>query len=188
MIVGKAHQQFSAAHRIVGHKGRCSSLHGHNYSVTVSVRGAVDSASGMVVDFSDLKTILKAVLDCLDHSTMLQRSDPLYDAVAGDRLTLLVPFAGPPTVEAVTRWIWRELSGRLTGLKDVSLHSLTVYETADSFAEMTIHDACQHSTHDPCTPECGVGSAARGGCPQPLFTGRSPFVNPCAVKTCRTTL
>lgn len=165
MIVGKASQQFCAAHRIYGHKGRCGSLHGHNYTVTAAVRGVVDHDSGMVVDFSDLKIVLKSVIDCLDHGTLLQRSDPLYDAVALDRPTLLVPFAGPPTVEAVTRWIWNELSGRLIPVKGVTLHRLTVYETAESFAEMTFHDACQHPIHDPCTPECGERVAARCGCP-----------------------
>src|SRR5882724_8346352 len=48
---------FEAAHRLPnvpeGHK--CQRLHGHSYRVTVHVSGPVDPATGMVMDFADIK-------------------------------------------------------------------------------------------------------------------------------------
>jgi len=58
---------FSAAHFLRGYKGKCESLHGHNWKVEVVVSGSKLDSLGMVIDFSDLKKLTKAVLEELDH-------------------------------------------------------------------------------------------------------------------------
>lgn len=161
LTVGKANQTFSAAHRLHGHKGKCASLHGHNYAVTVAVRG--DPAANMLIDFCDLKTYVKAVTDCLDHGTILHNEDPLHAAISVDSRTLLITLQEPPTVEAISRWIWRELSDRLRGVNGVTLHKLTLFETSDSYAEISEHDLCSGTNSGSQAAQSRCGCAARNG-------------------------
>lgn len=58
---------FAAAHRLVGSGGRCENLHGHNFKVELTVGGDVLDDSGMLMDFTDLKKILRSILSDLDH-------------------------------------------------------------------------------------------------------------------------
>ena len=59
--------EFDAAHRLPGYDGKCSRIHGHTYTVEVVLDGPVDEKTGFVMDFYDLKRILKSSLDGLDH-------------------------------------------------------------------------------------------------------------------------
>src|SRR5260370_5757560 len=50
--------------------GKCNNPngHGHNYTLEVTVKGAVDPESGFVVDLKQLKDVMiREVLDALDH-------------------------------------------------------------------------------------------------------------------------
>ena len=61
--------RFEAAHSLpnVPPEHKCSRLHGHSYRVDVHVAGPVDEQKGWVMDFGDLKRVVAAVLDGLDH-------------------------------------------------------------------------------------------------------------------------
>ena len=89
---------FEAAHRLPnvpdGHK--CGRLHGHSYRVEVRVRGDVDSASGMVIDFAEIKAAFAPLDDQLDHR-YLNEVDGLDN----------------PTAENLARWIWTRLAAVL---------------------------------------------------------------------------
>ena len=58
---------FAAAHKIVGYKGKCEELHGHNFLVEVFISGEQLGDDGLLVDFKILKDCLKDVLNDLDH-------------------------------------------------------------------------------------------------------------------------
>ncbi|WP_035337704.1 6-carboxytetrahydropterin synthase [Dokdonia sp. PRO95] len=77
----KAH--FNAAHRLYREDwddaknmqifGKCSNpnFHGHNYDLTVSVSGEIDTETGFLIDLKILKDIIKAeVEDYLDHKNL----------------------------------------------------------------------------------------------------------------------
>lgn len=69
---------FDAAHRVLGHKGKCRHLHGHRYVVEVSAEAKELNGLGMVVDFSVLKEKVGWWIDeFLDHNTLLHKDDPL---------------------------------------------------------------------------------------------------------------
>jgi 6-pyruvoyltetrahydropterin/6-carboxytetrahydropterin synthase len=112
---------FSAAHCLVGHPGRCASLHGHNYRVVVVVCGERLDEQGMVIDFGDLKEICGRVIDPLDH-TMLNELEPFADR--------------NPTAEALAEHIHGEVERELSvgGRADVRLARVTVYESERSYA------------------------------------------------------
>src|SRR5512141_1827479 len=64
--------EFCYGHRLLDYDGVCKHPHGHNASVEIDVRtGRLDSRN-MVVDFSDIKRIVKGSLDRqLAHKTLL---------------------------------------------------------------------------------------------------------------------
>ncbi len=77
--------EISAAHRLeLDYESKCTSLHGHNWSVTVYCRAKELNANGMVTDFTDIKKIGSERLDhrCLNDT---------------------LPFN--PTAENIARWI-----------------------------------------------------------------------------------
>ncbi len=61
--------EFDAAHHLPMHKGRCSQIHGHTYKVEVILQGSVGE-DGMVMDFYELKRVVKKVIDELDHNDL----------------------------------------------------------------------------------------------------------------------
>lgn len=79
---------FDAAHRVMGHGGKCRYLHGHRYVAEVTVKAPELDSLGMVVDFSVLKEKVGGWIDKnWDHNTILHSRDPLVrlgeDMVAG---------------------------------------------------------------------------------------------------------
>jgi len=71
-------EEFAAAHKLADPQrteeenrllyGPCASLHGHNYGLEVSVEGAVDPSTGMVMDLNRLMELMRReVLREVDH-------------------------------------------------------------------------------------------------------------------------
>lgn len=70
--------EWDAAHRVLGHKGKCRHLHGHRYVAEVTVSAKKLDNLGMVIDFSVLKEIVgKWIDDMWDHNILLNEKDPL---------------------------------------------------------------------------------------------------------------
>ena len=64
---------FSAAHSIRGHKGRCAKLHGHNWKVEVFRRSGKLDKLGMVRDAGEVKDIAEGFVNKnLDHAFLNQ--------------------------------------------------------------------------------------------------------------------
>ena len=99
--------RFDSAHTLERtiHTDGSRRIHGHSYRAEVTLRGAPDLASGMIMDTSRFGHLLEEVRDTLDHR--------LLDEVEG---------LGPGTLENLAAFIWRGLQGRAPGL-----HSVTVF-------------------------------------------------------------
>jgi len=61
---------FEAAHRLPLHVGKCQNLHGHSYKLEVEIKGTISTVSGMVMDFADLKEIVRPVVEKFDHELL----------------------------------------------------------------------------------------------------------------------
>jgi 6-pyruvoyltetrahydropterin/6-carboxytetrahydropterin synthase len=95
---------FEAAHVLPHHPGKCSRLHGHSYVLHVTVNRPVDPATGLAIDFSDLKAVVRRdVVDLLDHRYV---NDLMEN----------------PTAEIMAVWIWKRLAATLPGLEEIELH------------------------------------------------------------------
>ncbi|MBL8994772.1 MAG: 6-carboxytetrahydropterin synthase [Spirochaetia bacterium] len=70
--------RFEAAHRLLPpYAGKCSSNHGHSWSVTISLESGSLDPSGMVFDFDGLKPLKHWIDDALDHASLLREDDAL---------------------------------------------------------------------------------------------------------------
>lgn len=73
---------FETAHALYGYDGKCKNIHGHSYKLFVTVKGIPiqDNSNpkfGMVIDFGDIKKIVKAeVVDRFDHAILLNVNSP----------------------------------------------------------------------------------------------------------------
>jgi 6-pyruvoyltetrahydropterin/6-carboxytetrahydropterin synthase len=91
--VTKDYLVFAAAHFITFAGHRCEPLHGHNYRVAVSLEGALDEDSWYVVDFSELKRIMRQLCDEIDHKMLLPLRNPKLDVREQDG-SVIVAYEG----------------------------------------------------------------------------------------------
>ena len=126
--------KFDAAHVLTNHEGLCKNLHGHTYRVDVSVTQAQGDASGMVIDFKDLKRIASEVIcERFDHAFVYNTESEGEREIAAvveryGMRTVAIPFRS--TAENLAKLFYGELKARISGLSAVK-----VWETADSSAE-----------------------------------------------------
>jgi 6-pyruvoyltetrahydropterin/6-carboxytetrahydropterin synthase len=96
---------WAMGHRLQRHDGLCRFPHGHNYQADVTVVGALRTAgpaSGMVLDFSVLDALVRAVIDPWDHAFMVETGDPLVGALLSvPETTRLVVVQAAPTAENI---------------------------------------------------------------------------------------
>lgn len=89
VAVAKESAGFSAAHFLTLPGHMCERLHGHNYRVAVRVDGAIDPATGFLIDFAVLKQALKELIDPMDHKLLVPTGNPaLTVRESGDRLAV----------------------------------------------------------------------------------------------------
>jgi 6-pyruvoyltetrahydropterin/6-carboxytetrahydropterin synthase len=134
---------FDAAHRILGHPGKCAYLHGHTYHLEVTVTAARLDALGMVMDFDDLRALVrKIVLDRWDHATLLTTEDPLAPAISSIQAEApekVVRLKNNPTAEVLTREAWEAISRALPA--GVRLLRVKVEETPACSSELTVESS-----------------------------------------------
>lgn len=137
---------FETGHALYGYDGKCKNVHGHSYKLSVTVIGTPISDStnvkfGMVIDFSDLKTIVKnEIVDVFDHATVFNKNTPHVDLAKElknrGHNVLLVNYQ--PTSEMMVIDFAQKINKHLP--ESIQLHSLKLQETDTSFAEWYASD------------------------------------------------
>lgn len=91
--VADARYKFSASHFLVLNEGhKCSRLHGHNYTVNLSISGELDE-NCFVVDFMDVKQQLQELVEQLDHFVLIPtKSDKINVTTEGEEVLIETPF------------------------------------------------------------------------------------------------
>ena len=132
--------RFESAHALMGYDGPCKNVHGHSYELSVTVIGSpVDDRTsaklGMVMDFGDLKKIIKKqIVDPFDHALLLNSEVPQRELQNyGEPFTNIVLLPYQPTSENFLLDFAKRIAELLP--QGVQLHSMRLRETANSYAE-----------------------------------------------------
>lgn len=114
---------FSSCHRLHNIKlsdeenekvfGKCNNLngHGHNYKLYLSLKGPINSNTGMVINFNDLDEYVNLVLNKLDHKNLDLDVNELKNVIT--------------TTENLAIYIWNQLKNNLPKL----LYMIKIKET-----------------------------------------------------------
>jgi 6-pyruvoyltetrahydropterin/6-carboxytetrahydropterin synthase len=110
--------KFDGAHRLVGYPGKCAELHGHTWRVQLFIAGVKLNEIQILVDFHEVKTILRQVIEELDHKYLNE-----LDAFKGIN----------PTCEVLAKYIYCKIADRLP--PTVKLEKVRIWESLNTFAE-----------------------------------------------------
>ena len=132
---------FETGHALYGYDGKCRNVHGHSYKLYVTVIGHPISDTthvklGMVIDFSDLKVIVKnKIVDVFDHATVFNKNTPHVDLAKelSDRGHNVFLVDYQPTSEMMIIDFANVIKQELPS--HVKLHSLKLQETDSSYAQ-----------------------------------------------------
>ncbi|EOR96068.1 Queuosine biosynthesis QueD, PTPS-I [Arcticibacter svalbardensis MN12-7] len=80
-------------------------MHGHTYTLTVSLEGEVDSYTGWLIDFTDLKEAVDPLVKALDH-----------------RLLNEIPGLDNPTSERLAEWFWDKIKPVMPLLSKIEIN------------------------------------------------------------------
>jgi 6-pyruvoyltetrahydropterin/6-carboxytetrahydropterin synthase len=110
-------KSFAAGHALRGYRGKCENVHGHNYKVRVTLTGEELDATGLLCDFVEVKRMMQAIIDRLDHQF-------LNDLAPFDKLN--------PSAENLARYFYQELQRGFAERQDgvpVRVGEVQVWET-----------------------------------------------------------
>lgn len=133
------------AHALYGYDGACRNIHGHSYQLEVTVAGnplndSTNPKFGMVMDFSDLKKIVKdQITDRLDHALLLNANSPhrsMKDLTEKFDNVIFVDYQ--PTCENMLIDFVSRVKKLLPA--EVRLVSMRLRETPNSYAEWNLSD------------------------------------------------
>ena len=131
----KTEAAFDSAHFLKDYKGKCSNLHGHRWRVMACVKSETlrddEQTRGMVADFGDIKTELKALCDQMDHCFIYEEGslkNETLEALNAEGFRMVeLPFR--PTAENLAKYIFDVLAE-----KGYDMHRVEVYETPGNCA------------------------------------------------------
>jgi 6-pyruvoyltetrahydropterin/6-carboxytetrahydropterin synthase len=107
---------FAAGHYLRNYRGKCENPHGHNYKVRVTLHGSELDHAGLLLDFKELKKVMKPVIDRLDHQMIND----------------IAPFTTlNPSAENLAKYFYDETGSALVKFTKgrVSVKEVTIWET-----------------------------------------------------------
>ncbi len=108
-------QTFAAAHALRNYKGACENLHGHNFRVQVVIEGDRLDQAGMLVDFIDVKGLMREVMAKLDHQNL--NEVPPFDAEKN------------PSAENIAEYFFTAMTAGLKAEVPVKIREVKIWET-----------------------------------------------------------
>lgn len=126
--------RWEMGHRLQCHKGKCYNLHGHSYKLQIEFDGSVDPATGMVLDYFDMKDIVAPIVERLDHTVAVWEKDAeLIEKLKElNSANVILPFE--TTAENLVGYFLSEVS-KANLPKGISKIKVRVCETENTYAE-----------------------------------------------------
>ena len=126
---------FDSAHFLKGYDGKCSNIHGHHWTVTIEAAAEELSEEGqtrgMIMDFSDVKKLLREETRKLDHALLIEEGSLKEKTVEAlneeDFLIRILPFR--PTAENLAKYFYDRMKEAGCPVRRVQ-----VYETPRNVA------------------------------------------------------
>ena len=95
-------------------------IHGHNYALSITVKGQIDNDSGFIIDIKKLnKIVSKYIIDIFDHSQIEKDIDWFKDK--------------QPSTENMVFFMWNEIVDKIPS--GAILHCIKLRETPTIFSE-----------------------------------------------------
>ena len=113
---------FSSGHYLRNYKGKCENPHGHNYKIRVTLAGEELDKAGLLLDFKDLREVMRHVIERLDHKMINE----------------IAPFTViNPSAENLAKYFYDESNTRLRAATQgrVRVKDVTVFETDTTTAK-----------------------------------------------------
>jgi 6-pyruvoyltetrahydropterin/6-carboxytetrahydropterin synthase len=107
-------ETFAAGHALRNYHGKCENVHGHNYRVRITLEGARLDEAGLLVDFVHLKTVVRDVIERLDHTF-------LNDVAPFDVLN--------PSAENMAKYFYEEVARGLDAGAPARVSAVELWET-----------------------------------------------------------
>lgn len=137
--------EFDAGHRIPNHKSECKNLHGHRYILEVSISGKIiddntQSQYGMVLDFKDVKGLLKkTIVEAWDHAFLVFKEDKevinFLNSLPDHKTVILEKVPTAENLALIAKKILdRELAAQFG--KKLTIKKLKLFETPNNWAEI----------------------------------------------------
>ena len=133
MIYIERKERFSAAHQLYNPNwteqknsevfGKCANknFHGHNYTLTVTVKGEINPETGFVMNLVDLKNIIQQeVIAKVDHANLNHDVDFMKGKFS--------------STEVLAEEIWKKLEGPIQQF-GARLHKIRLDETINNAVE-----------------------------------------------------
>jgi len=131
----KTEHHFDSAHFLTDYYGKCENLHGHRWRVVAYLAqeqlGTEGTERDMVMDFGEFKRIVRAEVDALDHTFLVEEGSLAPSTIAalhaeGFNLTIL-PFR--TTAENLARYLFERFAEQ-----GLPIAQVDVYETPNNCA------------------------------------------------------
>jgi 6-pyruvoyltetrahydropterin/6-carboxytetrahydropterin synthase len=122
---------FDASHRLLHYEGKCANLHGHRWLVEVWLEGSVDGASGILVDYNEIK----AIVDRLDHQIILNEEDPMVPCIG--QFQTVITTSSDPTSEVLAKILMDQINDHCDASgRSVHVVRIRVWESDTCYAEI----------------------------------------------------
>jgi 6-pyruvoyltetrahydropterin/6-carboxytetrahydropterin synthase len=113
MFEASVEYTFAAGHSLRGYKGKCENVHGHNYRVQLVVEGEQLDSAGLLMDFVELRRMVKGLVERLDHHF-------LNDLAPFDKIN--------PSAENIAKYFCDALESPVRD-RGLQVQAVTVWET-----------------------------------------------------------
>lgn len=114
-------ETFSSGHALRGYKGKCENVHGHNYRVKITVTGPKLDDIGLLVDFTEIKRVLRGIIGKIDHQ-FVNDFEPFKTV--------------NPSAENMAKYFYDEMQRELKGMPEgAAITEVTLWETDTASAK-----------------------------------------------------
>ena len=135
MYTLKTSAAFDSAHFLSGYDGKCKNIHGHRWTIEVTVSAQAlqtqGQQRGMVLDFGDVKHAVRALADSFDHALIYEAGTlrPKTLEALREEDFRLIEVGFRPTAENFAKCFYDSLKEN-----NLPVQRVTVYETPDNCA------------------------------------------------------